>query len=89
VSSAATPRENTGAPRNSSSTVGVGTGMAPCSLFVMPSPVGTAEENTRSTPRSVSAVATPTRSRIVSSPEVSWNRTMSGSRRETRASASA
>ena len=39
--------------------MGVGIGMAPCSLFVMPRPVGTAEEKTRSTPSSVSAERRP------------------------------
>ena len=43
VSSAETPRENTGAPRSSSHHRGDGIGIAPCPVRAIPRPVGTAE----------------------------------------------
>ena len=68
VSSAETPRENTGAPRSSSTTVADGIGIAPCSDRAIPRPVGTAEEKTRSTPSIVSARAVPATSTIATNP---------------------
>ena len=62
-------------------TVALGIGVAPCSVRPYASPVGTADEKTRSTPSIVSPSAVPVTSTMASSPASSWNVTVSMSRR--------
>ena len=83
------PPEYVGTPWRSSTTTGVGTGMMPWSVRTMPMPVGMAEAKTRSTPRSSSAVATPTNSTRQSRSPNSWKVMRSGSLPETVAAACA
>src|ERR1700741_122729 len=72
TSSASTPEEYTGAPRNNSTVAGEGTGNLPCAQSTVPPPTLSGEQTHSSTPNARLPTDAQTISTIASTAPTSW-----------------